>query len=207
MAMVLVVECVVRAVGADDMREIVCRPSRVAYTGGMTSLVQRAREFAHRAHEQVGQVRKYTGLPYHTHVDAVAELVASVTDDRAMIAAAYLHDTVEDTNVTFDDIAENFGGDVAYLVVYLTDISKPKDGNRATRKAIDRAHIARGDARVHTIKLADLIDNAGTITEHDPKFAAIYMEEKRQLLKVLQAGDPVLLERATGIVERWFRGE
>ena len=173
----------------------------------MSSLVERAREFAHQAHNSVNQRQKYTGLPYTAHVDAVGELVASVTDDEIMIAAAYLHDTVEDTHTTFDDIAEAFGADVAYLVVYLTDISKPKDGNRATRKAIDRAHVARGDARVHTIKLADVIVNTSSIGERDPAFAAVYMEEKRQLLGVLQDGDPDLLATATEIIERWFDGE
>ena len=173
----------------------------------MTSLAERARAFAHRAHDAVDSSRKYTGRPYKEHPDAVAELVASVTDDEVMIAAAYLHDTVEDTDTTFDDIAEHFGSDVATLVVYLTDISRPKDGNRATRKAIDRAHIARGDARVHTIKLADLIDNAGSIAERDPKFAAVYMQEKRLLLEVLQDGDPELLKRATKIVDDWFEGD
>jgi len=173
----------------------------------MTSLVDQARSFAHRAHDAIDQKRKYTGRPYKEHPDAVAELVASVTTDEAMIAAAYLHDTVEDTQTTFDDIAEHFGSDVATMVVYLTDISRPKDGNRGTRKAMDRAHIARGDARVHTIKLADLIDNAGSIVERDPSFAAVYMEEKRLLLEVLQDGDPALLARASQIVSDWFDGK
>jgi (p)ppGpp synthase/HD superfamily hydrolase len=173
----------------------------------MTSLIEKARDFAHAAHDAVGQRRKYTDEPYWRHVDAVAELVASVTDDEITIAAAYLHDTVEDTLTTFDDIAEHFGSDVATVVVYLTDISKPKDGNRATRKAIDRAHNARGDSRVHTVKLADLIDNAGSITEHDPRFAAVYMAEKRLLLDVLGDGDPTLLGQARAIVDRWFAGE
>lgn len=173
----------------------------------MSELITNARDFAFAAHASIGQVRKYTGDDYSVHVEAVARLVRGVTDDEATIAAAYLHDTVEDTPTTFDDIAERFGADVAYLVIYLTDVSKPHDGNRATRKAIDRAHIARGDARVHTIKLADLIDNTSTIVEHDPKFAAVYMEEKRLLLPVLADGHPVLLRRATDIVERWFAGE
>jgi (p)ppGpp synthase/HD superfamily hydrolase len=173
----------------------------------MTSLIEKARDFAHAAHDAVGQERAYTGEPYWRHVDAVAELVASVTDDEITIAAAYLHDTVEDTPTTFDDIAEHFGSDVATVVVYLTDISTPKDGNRATRKAIDRAHNARGDSRVHTVKLADLIDNAESIAERDPHFAAVYMEEKRLLLDVLGDGHPELLARARAIIDRWFAGE
>lgn len=184
-----------------------CRIVGTCDTVLMSDLIKKARAFAHAAHDAVGQRRKYTEEPYWRHVDAVAELVASVTDDEITIAAAYLHDTVEDTPTTFDDIAEHFGAEVATVVVYLTDISKPKDGNRATRKAIDRAHNARGDNRVHTIKLADLIDNAGSIAEHDPHFAAVYMEEKRLLLDVLTDGDVVLMAWAREIVDRWFAGE
>jgi len=172
----------------------------------MESLIDKARLFAHAAHDAVGQRRKYTNDHYWVHVDAVADLVASVTNDEHMIAAAYLHDTVEDTQTTLSDIAEHFGGEVMYLVAYLTDVSRPLDGNRATRKSFDRAHTAKGDARVHTIKLADLIDNVTTITKYDPKFAAIYMEEKRLLLKVLQDGDATLLAQATQLISRWFDG-
>ncbi|MFK7914719.1 MAG: hypothetical protein AB8B93_12460, partial [Pseudomonadales bacterium] len=103
-----------------------------------------------------------------------------------------------------EQIVAAFGADVGYLVRFLTDVSQPQDGNRATRKRLDRAHIAAGDARVHTIKLADLIDNSESITSHDPGFAKVYMTEKRALLEVLGDGNPELFARATDIVERWF---
>ena len=63
-----------------------------------------AYEFATAAHE--GQVRKYTGEPYVNHPFAVAESVADHVDDKVAIAAAVLHDTVEDTAVTLEEIAE-----------------------------------------------------------------------------------------------------
>lgn len=169
-------------------------------------IIERARIFAREAHEGVGHKRRYTGEDYFVHLDAVARLVASVVDDPATIAAAYLHDIVEDTPVTFHEIAEAFGADIASLVIYLTDISRPKDGNRAERKAIDRAHTGRGDARVHTIKLADLIDNSLSVIRHDTKFAVVYMNEKRALLPYLADGHPALLARATAIVDAWFEG-
>jgi len=173
----------------------------------MNNLVSKAKNFAFTAHGAIDHRRKYTGEPYTVHLDNVAKLVASVVDDEAMIAAAYLHDTVEDTDTTIDDILNVFGADVAYLVRFLSDVSRLEDGNRKTRKQIDREHIAKGDARVHTIKLADLIDNSDSIQSHDPKFAEVYMAEKQLLLEVLSDGHPTLLARAQAIVHQWQHGK
>ena len=159
-----------------------------------------ALDFATKAHE--GQVRKYTGEPYIHHPIAVARLVASVTDDRAMIIAAILHDTVEDTDATLDEIEHLFGADVASLVEALTDVSTPQDGLRHMRKEIDRLHTAKASPRAKTIKLADLIDNSGSIIERDPKFAKVYIGEKKPLLEVLTEGDPFLLSEAWRIVRK-----
>ena len=170
----------------------------------MNTLIARAKEFAFAAHNAIDHRRKYTDEPYTNHLERVAKLVAGVVDDPAMIAAAYLHDTVEDTKVTIKDIEREFGGDVATLVAGLTDVSRPEDGNRAFRKKLDREHTAACDKRVHTIKLADLIDNAGSIPDSSG-FADVYMNEKRQLLTVLQDGNATLLDRAQEIVDRWYR--
>ena len=126
----------------------------------------------------------------------VAQLVGEVTDDPEMIAAAWLHDTVEDTPATLDDIEAEFGKPVADLVEELTDVSMPGDGNRAVRKEIDRKHTAQASSRAKTVKLADLIDNCRDITKHDPRFARIYLGEMAQLLEVLNGGDATLLEKA-----------
>ena len=72
--------------------------------------------------------------------------VATVKHTPEMICAAYLHDVVEDTDVTIDEIEREFGDTVANLVYWLTDISKPEDGNRAARKEIDAVHYAKGPA-------------------------------------------------------------
>ena len=103
------------------------------------TLVHRAREFATQAHRRIEQTRKYSKQAYEVHLKAVADLVAWVSDDQEMIAAAWLHDTVEDTPATLGDIEREFGSEVAQLVADLTDVSRPGDGNRAARKAIDRA--------------------------------------------------------------------
>jgi len=165
----------------------------------MTDLVKRAQVYATKAHQRIGQLRKYNKQPYHVHLEAVAELVAEVTDDPETIAAAWLHDTVEDTPATLEDIEENFGLPVAELVEELTDVSKPSDGNRARRKAIDRDHSAQASPRAKTVKLGDLIDNCKDITKHDPRFAKVYLVEMGALLDVLDEGDERLFQEAVRV--------
>ncbi|MBG7601376.1 MAG: HD domain-containing protein [Gammaproteobacteria bacterium] len=162
----------------------------------MSELVKQAREFATAAHQRIDHRRKYTKQPYQVHLKSVAHIVASVTDDEEMIAAAWLHDTVEDTAATHYDIEQQFGKEVHDLVYALTDISKPGDGNRAARKAIDRSHLARASVRAKSVKLADLIDNLRDICKHDEKFARVYLHEMSALLEVLGEGDEALLRRA-----------
>jgi len=165
----------------------------------MTDLVERAQTYATKAHQRIGQLRKYNKQPYHVHLEAVAELVAEVTDDPETIAAAWLHDTVEDTPATLEDIEENFGLPVAELVEELTDVSKPSDGNRARRKSIDRDHSAQASPRAKTVKLGDLIDNCKDITKHDPRFAKVYLVEMGALLDVLDEGDERLFQDAVRV--------
>ncbi len=107
---------------------------------------------------------------------------------------------VEDTPVTLDEIRDAFGDLVADLVGDLTDVSKPSDGNRAARKAIDRHHTELASPQAKTIKLADLIDNTRSIVQYDPDFAKVYLVEKALLLEVLREGDATLFEIAQGIV-------
>jgi (p)ppGpp synthase/HD superfamily hydrolase len=157
---------------------------------------EHARIFATAAHAAVGQLRKYTNEPYIVHPDEVVSIVRSVPHTEAMLAAAWLHDVVEDTGVTIETVRAEFGAEVADLVAWLTDVSRPEDGNRAHRKARDREHTAAAPAEAQTVKLADLISNTRSIMAHDPKFAVTYLEEKRLLLAVMTRGDAVLLARA-----------
>jgi guanosine-3',5'-bis(diphosphate) 3'-pyrophosphohydrolase len=155
-----------------------------------------ADEFAAAAHGTIGQVRKYTGVPYIEHPRAVAAIVRSVPHTQAMVCAALLHDVCEDCGVPLHLIESKFGHDIAELVEQLTDVSSYEDGNRAARKAIDLAHTARASPSAKTVKLADLIENSSTIVEYDPKFALVYLPEKLQLLEVLREGDAMLWARA-----------
>lgn len=166
------------------------------------SLEQRAREFAARHHGSIDHRRKYTGDPYITHPAAVVEIVRKVPHTEAMLAAAWLHDTVEDTPVTLAEIEQKFGAEVAALVEHLTDISTLADGNREKRKAIDRAHTAMGSPEAKTIKLADLIDNTHSIVAHDLVFARVYLAEKALLLEVLREGDTTLWATAAALVPK-----
>ena len=156
--------------------------------------VQRAELFAQQAHKD--HKRKYTGDPYYVHLDEVRNIVKGAGGSEDMQAAALLHDTVEDTSVTPADIMKEFGPHIAKLVVELTDISKPEDGNRATRKAMDRNNLAGASAEAQTIKYADLISNGKDIMQNDPKFAKVYMKEKADLLRVMTKGDSRLRSAA-----------
>ena len=142
--------------------------------------------------------RKYHGSPYIQHPAAVAKIVSDFGGDEAMVCAAWLHDSVEDCGKTVNIFIVDllFGPEIAQLVSELTDVSKPTDGNRKTRKAIDRDHTASISARGQTIKLADLIHNTSDILNHDLDFAKVYIDEKILLLEVMNKADPRLLAYA-----------
>lgn len=167
------------------------------------NLVEKALRFATEAHE--GQVRKYTGEPYINHPMAVAELVSGVPHTEEMLAAALLHDTVEDCEVSPEDIMELFGKDVHDMVLMLTDVTKLYNmkGNRKYRKTIDRAHSSTASADAKTIKIADLLHNSESILKHDESFAKVFLKEKRLLLGVLTEGNEDLYSRAIAVTETY----
>lgn len=164
-------------------------------------------EIAKLAHGSIGQRRKYTEEPYVNHCIRVAEIVRTVTDDEDILIASILHDILEDVaplNPAFgaNTISAMFGSRVLDLVLAVTDVSRPEDGNRARRKEIDRMHLALAHPDARTIKLADLIDNTEDIVKHDKKFAKTYLAEKRLLLPFLTGGSPSLQLRAREALER-----
>jgi len=167
-------------------------------------MLSRAYNFCIAAHCAVGQKRKYTGEDYYHHPIEVANLIQEHAAYRTeeMVSAALLHDVVEDTQVPLSIIVQQFGTVVASYVEQLTDVSKPEDGNRAQRKAIDRAHTALASPQAKTIKLADLISNSRSIVERDPTFAVTYLAEKRLLLEVLKEGDPTLYQMAYDLARK-----
>jgi len=163
----------------------------------MNNIVDRAELFARAAHGAIGQIRKYTGEAYVTNPIRVMGLVKTVLKDPDALAAALLHDVIEDTELTKEDILTEFGPRVAEMVVALSDPPKVEGGpNRKARKALDRDRLSKASASVQTIKVADMIDNTESIVAHDPKFAKIYLEEKRLLLDVLTKADAGLVHVA-----------
>ncbi|HGV3493429.1 TPA: HD domain-containing protein [Klebsiella quasipneumoniae subsp. quasipneumoniae] len=150
------------------------------------NIVEKAQMFAAGAHAGVGQKRKYTGEDYIHHPVAVAEIVRKHGGTDEMVAAAMLHDTIEDTQVTFGHIFSLFGDRVAEMVDALSNKAKKEDGNRETRFFINvKALRERLDMQSRVIKLADLIHNTQSITRYDQKFAAQYLAEKAFMLRVL----------------------
>lgn len=159
------------------------------------SLSFEAMAFARRVHKN--QRRKYTGNPYTDHLAEVAGIamsvgwhVAEIHPDQFM-ATAWLHDAMEDQGAQRSQLHALFGEEVASGVWWLSDLDE--DGNRAARKAASRRRLAMAPGWVQTIKVADLISNTSSIVEHDPKFAVVYLEEKRLLLDVLTKADPRLV--------------
>lgn len=165
-------------------------------------MLLKAVEFATLAHH--GQLRKYTDEPYILHPISVAGIVSTVSTDESMLSAAILHDTVEDTLVTIEQIEAEFGSKVALYVDDLTDASKPSDGNRKKRKLIDLEHTAKAHPNSKTIKLADLIHNSISIVKLDPHFAVVYMREKQKLMEVLSEGNKELFDMANGIIMDYY---
>lgn len=166
----------------------------------MDRLVWRAMQFAIAVHG--GQVRKYTGEPYWKHAAEVVGILSAASGVTSeMLAAAWLHDVIEDTDTTIEEVAREFGGEVARLVRGVSDISRPGDGSRSRRKQIDREHVAAGCWMIQSIKLADSISNAGSVITHDLTFAKVYVPEKRALLELLTKGDRHLLSLAWAIIE------
>jgi len=158
---------------------------------GDIALVLRAVQFAAQAH--VAQVRKYTGEPYLMHLLAVAHSVANRTMDPHVIAAAVLHDTLEDTDTHPAQLRRLFGERVTALVVELTDVFTHEDHpdkNRAHRKALEAERLGRISAEAQLIKAYDLMDNTSSITQHDPGFAKVYLAEKRRALAHMDLLDP-----------------
>ncbi|RKZ10846.1 hypothetical protein DRQ25_01690 [Candidatus Fermentibacteria bacterium] len=122
----------------------------------MQDLLQQAFLFAKKAH--TGQERKFTGNPYITHPEGVAKILTRYVSDAKMIAAAYLHDTVEDTDTTIDELEVLFGTTVAELVGELTS-SKDYKAQGLTKKEYMASEFNGMSPKAFTIKLCDRLHN------------------------------------------------
>ncbi len=159
-----------------------------------SELVQKAKAFADRHHGEIDQRRKFTNEPYITHPAGVVEVLKTVPHTEEMLAAAWVHDTVEDTKATIEDVRRELGDKVADLVAELTD--EKTAGTREEREAAKRERSSKISAEAQTIKLADIIHNLSGLDRADDDFAARYRPAKALQVEMLTKGNADLLERA-----------
>ncbi|MCR2800847.1 bifunctional (p)ppGpp synthetase/guanosine-3',5'-bis(diphosphate) 3'-pyrophosphohydrolase [Microbacterium sp. zg-Y818] len=158
-----------RAARRDDVEKLL-RTVRTHHPKGDLSIVERAYAAADRAH--AGQKRR-SGEPYITHPLAVAQILADLGLGPRAIAAALLHDTVEDTDYRLDQLSADFGDEVAMLVDGVTKLDKVKYGDAAQAETVRKMIVAMSrDIRVLLIKLADRLHNARTWGFVPPEKAA-----------------------------------
>ena len=129
-----------------------------------TSLLDRAILFAVQAHHNTE--RRGKGFPYIVHPMEAVEIVATITPDQELLAAAALHDTIEDTDVTVDDIRREFGDRVAELVHAESDrftegVSEEDSWHDRKQAAIDRLAAASHDAKI--VAMGDKLSNMRAI--------------------------------------------
>lgn len=162
-------------------------------------MILKAADFARKAH--AGQTRKWTGTPYIYHpmrVAGRAMLIPVVPE--YVVAAAWLHDVVEDCDVTKDDLVREFGSPVTAMVVELTNPSKKyPHRRRADRKQMDREHLCGVSYWSKVLKALDRIDNLGELDSGPADFQRLYREESQLLSHSLIIGWPgnPLLEELT----------
>lgn len=140
-----------------------CNKVRSYFPNADLSVIQKAYEFSEKAHE--GQIRR-SGEPYFRHPLAVAGILADLRLDLDTIATGLLHDTVEDTHATLDEVKKEFGDSIAQLVDGVTKISKMSFKTSSERQGenIRKMIVAMGkDVRVILVKLADRLHNMRTL--------------------------------------------
>jgi len=153
---------------------------REVYPKADVSVLQQAYEVAARLHAE--QYRK-SGDPYITHPLAVATILADLGMDTTTLVAALLHDTVEDTGYSLEELENDFGAEVAHLVDGVTKLDKVALGSAAEAETIRKMIIAMArDPRVLVIKVADRLHNMRTMRFLPPEKQA---RKARETLEVI----------------------
>ena len=158
------------------------------------------------------QKRKYTGEPYVNHTVQVAKIVKNYGGDDVMVYAAVLHDVLEDTNTTKEELFNHLRKiikpekaiDVVKLIQELTDVfikDDYPDINRKGRKEMEAMRLGSISSKAQTIKYADLLDNGQDIMKNDPKFGRVYLKEKEQILKHMNKGNQELYKKCLSALE------
>ncbi len=176
----------------------------------MEEILNKVRQFADNAHGS--QMRKYTPERYIVHPIRVMETCRNYDNSLPVLAAALLHDVLEDTPVASKEMLEFLrevmseaeAQETLSIVIDLTDVYVKADypqWNRRLRKAKEQERIAATSPKSQTIKYADIIDNTNEITSHDPNFAPRFLSECYANLKVANKGNPELYAIALSKVE------
>jgi (p)ppGpp synthase/HD superfamily hydrolase len=153
------------------------------------------------------QMRRYVPDRYIVHPVRVMETLKQYTNDVRVLAAALLHDVLEDTPVGKEEIrkflvtvvTEAQADAVVQIVEELTDVyikEKYPKWNRRKRKNKEADRLEKTSPEAQTIKYADIIDNAPEIAEKDPDFARRFLREYKAILKRMDKGNPELREKA-----------
>lgn len=169
-----------------------------------------AYEFAKQKHEEVGQKRKYSGEPYIAHPERVASLMISLGFDGDIVDASILHDTLEDTKATEEDL-DQFGEKTKRIVLELTNVYTKEnypDLNRNQREELELKRLSNVSSDAQSVKLADRINNLQEIIKQNPQFARdVYVPESEALLQTLTKGDNRLRNLLGEVIENYKQGE
>lgn len=156
------------------------------------------KDFADQAHGD--QVRKYIPHRYIVHPTKVMERCSKYTNDFATLAAALLHDVLEDTPVTLDELSaflksvtdQRTANKIVNIVVELTDVYTQENFpylSRRQRRLMEAARLEHVSKEAQLIKYADIMDNTNEIVEYDPCFATIYLQECMEILHKMVKGN------------------
>lgn len=175
----------------------------------MNAILEKVKDFAEQAHGS--QTRKYTPEPYIIHPVAVMDICRNYTADITLLSAALLHDVLEDTVVSAQELAdflhssfsEEEAEKILSLVIELTDVYT-KDNypqwNRRQRKQKELQRFAAVSAEAQTIKYADILHNSKELADQDPSFAPLYLHESIAILQRAEKGNRHLHQLAMEIV-------
>ncbi|MEV0259744.1 HD domain-containing protein [Streptomyces sp. NPDC050617] len=166
--------------GLPDAIDHVAKAHRGHHPGADLDVLRQAYVLAESSHR--GQTRK-SGEPYITHPLAVTLILAELGAETTTLTASLLHDTVEDTEVTLDQVREQFGEEVRYLVDGVTKLEKVDYGAAAEPETFRKMLVATGnDVRVMSIKLADRLHNMRTLGVMRPEKQARIARVTRDVL-------------------------
>lgn len=150
--------------------------------------VRKAWEFAEKKHE--GQYRKYSDLPYFVHPKAVARIVEQISQNSDLVAVAFLHDVLEDTDTTEEELRQEFSTSICNIVKELTNSKEDRGHMKKRVYMLDKMSRMSNDALL--VKLADRLHNILFINEENMKnekhfkFIKYYWENTKFIMSLLE---------------------